>query len=295
MICGTRGSPLALAQTNIVVGMLDAAAEVRVIKTSGDLYRGQFGTDGATRGLFTKEIDIALEDCEIDIAVHSLKDVRLDFPFHMAIPQRGPAADVMVTRHPSFHAIPEGGRIGTGSPRRVTELRHMRPDLEPVPIRGNIGTRLEKVEELDGVVMAEAGLQRLALWGHNGYTFVRFPRELFIPAACQGTLAVACRKDDAEARKVVDTLRDEASTACAMAEREVMHAIGGNCHIPAGAWASVVGGDRMRIFAVINDPRNNRSYRDLAVGPLASGRAVARTLAASLLSKGADDVVGRFS
>lgn len=295
MICGTRGSPLARAQTDIVLGMLDADVEVREIRTSGDIYRGQFGKEGINKGLFTKELDMALESGEIDMAVHSLKDVRLDHPFHVVVPRRGPPADVMVTRHPAFHSIPEGGRIGTGSPRRATELRHMRPDLEPVPIRGNLGTRLEKVEELDGVVMAEAGLLRLGMVGHNDYTYVRFPPELFVPAAGQGTLAVACRRDDARTIRLVETIRDEAATACAMAELEVMRAIGGNCHVPAGAWASVLDNERMRIFAVINDLDARRSYRDFAVGPLDKGRALARSLAASLLSNGADDVVRSFT
>ena len=295
MICGTRGSPLALAQTKIILDMLEEDVEVKVIKTSGDVYRGQFGKDGATKGLFTKEIDQAMSDGEIDIAVHSMKDVRIDFPFHIVVPKRGPHCDVVVTRFPSFYSIPAGGRIGTGSPRRVTELKHLRPDLEVVPIRGNVGTRLDKVEELDGVIIAEAGLQRLGMWGYNNYNFIRVPPELFMPAACQGALAIACREDDMETKKVIETLRDETSTHCAMAEQEVMRAIGGNCHIPAGAWAKPIDKGQIRIFASINDPETNESFRDLVVGPMGHGIELARELADTLMSKGADKVVGSFT
>lgn len=294
MICGTRGSPLALAQTKMVLGMLGPDVEMKIIKTSGDLYRGQFGVDGATKGLFTKEIDMALASREIDIAVHSMKDVQMDYPFHIVVPERGPCCDVMVTRHQSFFAIPENGRIGTGSPRRATELRHMRPDLEVVPIRGNVGTRLQKAEELDGVVVAEAGLQRLGIWGHGSCNYIRFPPELFMPAACQGALAIACRRDDQRAVRALEKIRDETSTYCAQAELEVMRAIGGNCHIPAGAYASPIGGNKMRIFASINDPENNESYRDLAVGPITRGREIAQKLAQKLMSKGAEKVVRSF-
>ena len=294
MICGTRGSPLALAQTKMVLEMLGPDVEMKIIKTSGDLYRGQFGVDGATKGLFTKEIDMAMASGEIDMAVHSMKDVQMDCPFHMVIPKRGPCCDVMVTRHPSFFKIPENGKIGTGSPRRATELRHMRPDLEVVPIRGNVDTRIRKSEELDGVVVADAGLQRLGIWGQGGYNYIRFPPELFMPAACQGALAVVCRKDDQKTIMALEKVRDELSTYCALAELEVMRAIGGNCHIPAGAYASPMGGNTIRLFASINDPETNESFRDFAVGPITMGREMAHRLADTLMSKGAESVVRSF-
>jgi len=294
MICGTRGSPLALAQTKLVTQMLGADVEVKVIKTSGDIYRGQFGKDGATKGLFTKEIDQAMADGEIDMAVHSMKDVQLDFPFHVVVPSRGPYKDVMVTRYPSFFGIPENGRIGTSSPRRSTELKHLRPDLEVVPIRGNIGTRLEKVKELDGVIIAEAGLERLGMMDHDDYYYIRFPPELFIPAACQGMLAVACRKDDARTMSILEGIRDKDATSCAIAEQEVMRAMGGNCHIPAGAWAKVMKGGKIRMFACINDPDTNESFRDLIVGPIGKEKELARSLVDSLMAKGADRIARSF-
>jgi len=294
MICGTRGSPLALAQTKLVLDMIGADVEMKVIKTSGDLYRGQFGTCGATKGLFTKEIDAALANGEIDFAVHSMKDVSVDFPFHAVVPKRGPPCDVMVTRHSSFYAIPENGSVGTGSPRRATELMHLRPDLHVEPIRGNIDTRMGKVEELDGVIMAEAGLRRLSMWGHNDYNYIRFPPELFVPAACQGALAVACRKDDTNALKVLEPIRDLEATSCTLAEQEFMRAIGGNCHIPAGAYANLMEGNRIRILACINDPKTNESYRDLIVGPVGRECDLARFLVDSVMAKGAETVVGSF-
>lgn len=293
MICGTRGSPLAIAQTRQVLEALNMDVDIEVIRTSGDIYRGQFGKDGATKGLFTKEIDRALERGDIDFAVHSLKDVQVDYQFHIVVPKRGPHCDMLVTRHRSLDDLPEKATVGTGSPRRKTELMRLRHDLEIVPLRGNIGTRIDKASELDAVVVAAAGVERLGLMGAGGYNFTTLPAPAFMPAPCQGTLGIACRRSDIETRKVIERLRDAETTVCTLAEQEVMRAIGGNCHIPAGAWATVHG-DTIRVFASINDPGTGVSYRDYAQGPVGRARDIAHNLADWLLERGADKIVRSF-
>ncbi len=290
---GTRGSPLALWQARHVAERLRPLAaprpvELVVIETSGDVVRdlplSQIGGDG----VFTKEIQRALLMEVVDVAVHSLKDLPttpIDGLALGAVPARGPAGDVLASRrHACFDALPPGAVVATSSLRRRAQALHRRPDLTLAVIRGNVETRLRKLDEqgLDAIILAQAGLERLGLAGH--ITEILDPSWM-LPAVGQGALGLERRADDAAVAAVLGPLNDAATMAAVLAERALLRGLGGGCLVPIGARA-VVEGDRLTLRAAVLAPDGSRRVADEAEGPAAAAEAVGRGLAERLLARG---------
>jgi hydroxymethylbilane synthase len=261
LVYATRRSALALAQCRAFVASLRAAvpslatAELQVV-TSGDRIQDRPLAEIGGKGLFVKEIEEALLERRADFAVHSIKDVPGVLPDGLRIacvPRREDPRDVLVApRHGTLDVLPKGARVGTSSLRRMIALKTRRPDLEVVPLRGNVDTRLRKVDagECDAIVLARAGLLRLGLEGRA--TQVLEP-EVSLPAVGQGALGIECREDDAETLQALAFLHDPEAATCVAAERGVLVALGGDCKTPLGAYASRVG-DTIHLRAFLAQP-----------------------------------------
>ncbi|TPF85584.1 hypothetical protein BW13_09780 [Bifidobacterium sp. UTCIF-37] len=244
---GTRKSLLAMRQTELIIGMLrarvpDVEFQVVPIVTQGDRDRTSSLHVIGGKGVFVKEIERELEDGTIDFAAHSLKDVQPQLPEGLTIgctPVRDSPFDCLLSPLPlrSVDDLPTGARVGTNSQRRQAQLLNLRPDLEIVPIRGNIDTRIRKItsEHLDAIVLAEAGLNRLEpdTTGLNRLSL----RGTLLPAAGQGAMAVECRADDARTLELLARIDDAPTREAVTLERRFMRAIGGNCTLPIGAYA----------------------------------------------------------
>lgn len=250
IVVGTRGSKLALVQTNWVVEELKKANpgiefEIKIIKTKGDLVTHLPLHKIGDKGLFTKEIEQQLLDKEIDIAIHSMKDMPSKLPEGLKfanIPKREDPRDVLVLKegYKNIDDLPNGAKIGTGSKRRTYQLLKYRPDLEIIPIRGNIDTRIRKIEEenLDGVVLAAAGLIRAGLENHISY-FI--PPSIMLPAPAQGALAIEIRENDLVIENLVSHIKDELTEIQVAAERGFLTGVNGSCHVPMGAYCEIKG------------------------------------------------------
>ncbi|HZU82300.1 MAG TPA: hydroxymethylbilane synthase [Polyangiaceae bacterium] len=261
VVYATRRSALALAQCRALVARLQAAMpslearELQVV-TSGDRIQDRPLADVGGKGLFVKEIEEALLDGRADFAVHSMKDVPATLPSGLVVacvPAREDARDVLVApRHGTLDALPREARVGTSSLRRAVSLRAHRPDLQVVPLRGNVDTRLRKVDagECEAIVLARAGLVRLGLEARATEVL---SLELSLPAPGQGALAVECRSDDDEMRAALACVHDPAAALCVAAERGVLSAVGGDCKSPLGVHAEVVL-DSLRLRAFIARP-----------------------------------------
>lgn len=248
IIVGTRGSKLALIQTNWVVEELKKANpgiefEVKVIKTKGDLVTHLPLHKIGDKGLFTKEIEQHLLDKEIDLAVHSMKDMPSTLPEGLKfanVPKREDPRDVLVLKegYTNIDDLPKGAKIGTGSKRRTYQLLKYRPDLEIVPIRGNIDTRIRKIEDenLHGVVLAAAGLIRADLEERISYYI---PTDVMVPAPAQGALAIEIREDDSIIEDIVSHIKDEITEIQVAAERGFLTGVNGSCHVPMGAYCEI--------------------------------------------------------
>jgi len=264
---GTRGSQLALAQSRWVARRLEESwpgleVELRVIRTSGDAIQEVPLHALGGKGLFVKEIEEALLRGEVDLAVHSLKDVPAEIPEGLrlsAFPPRADPRDLVITREGGgLSSLPPGARIGSSSLRRQFQLRALRPDLEVVPLRGNVDTRLRRLREgkVDGVVLARAGLERLGL-DPGGEPLD--PGE-FIPAVGQGVLAVETREGDAEVEGILRVLDHHPTRVAVEAERSFLRSIGGGCQVPAGAYARLENG-RVLLLAFLATPDGSRFAR----------------------------------
>ncbi|MFH5926523.1 hydroxymethylbilane synthase [Roseomonas xinghualingensis] len=263
---GTRGSPLALVQARMVMAALDAVRpglplNEEIISTVGDRVQDRRLADFGGKGLFAKEIHEALLDGRVDFAVHSLKDLETELPSGITIacflPREDPR-DVLVLapscpvaeRALPFPNLPEGGRIGTASARRQAQLLHARPDLRVGLIRGNVRTRLERLEGGDFVatLLALAGLKRLGL-AHR--VTMPLDPEIMLPAAGQGIIAVTARENDHQTRATLAQIDDPAARAAATAERAVLRALEGSCRAPIGAFARSMPGDELLLTAMV--------------------------------------------
>jgi hydroxymethylbilane synthase len=242
---GTRGSPLALAQAHIVQAALRAAhgiiAEIVVIRTTGDKVQDRALAEIGGKALWTKELDRALLDGEIDCAVHSMKDVETFRPGRIAIAAILPRADVRdrLVGAESIEALKQGAIVGTASPRRAAQLKRLRPDIETVLFRGNVDTRLAKLAagEADATLLAAAGLERLGRHdvGHA------LPTNVMLPAPAQGAVGIEIRADDSRARTLIAVIDDPQSHACILAERALLAALKADCHSPVAALATLEG------------------------------------------------------
>ena len=258
---GTRGSNLALIQTNWAIDRLkekfpEVEFEVKIIKTKGDKILHLSLDKIGDKGLFVKEIESQLLEGEIDLAVHSMKDMPAEVVEGLkfaAVPKREDPRDVIILREGlnSFDELPIGATIGTGSKRRKYQLLRKRPDLNIVPIRGNIETRISKIESenLDGIVLAASGVIRADL---EEKITEFLPVDLMIPAPAQGALALEIRENDEELEKMIDAIRDEISQIQTDAERSYLAGIDGSCHIPMGAYCEV-NGDNLTLTGIFGD------------------------------------------
>lgn len=266
IIVGTRGSKLALIQTNWVVEALKKANpgiefEVKVIKTKGDLVTHLPLHKIGDKGLFTKEIEQHLLDKEIDLAVHSMKDMPSTLPEGLKfanVPKREDPRDVLVLKegYTNLDDLPKGAKIGTGSKRRTYQLLKYRPDLEIVPIRGNIDTRIRKIEDenLHGIVLAASGLIRADLEERISYYI---PTDVMVPAPAQGALAIEIRKDDSIIEDLVSHIKDEATEIQVAAERGFLTGVNGSCHVPMGAYCDIKG-DNITLTGLYGDEDGNK-------------------------------------
>ncbi|MEZ5405780.1 MAG: hydroxymethylbilane synthase [Verrucomicrobiia bacterium] len=252
-LIGTRGSALALAQTTWVKDQLqkkfpEQTFELRLIKTQGDQLQKQneattsSSTAPLSKGLFTKELENALLSKEIDFAVHSLKDLPTELTPELiiaAIPQRASAHDVLITRHETrFEDLPKNAYLATGSPRRQQELLRLRPDLQFISVRGNIDTRLKKLDQNSnwhGLVLAAAGLERLSLETSN-FKIIPLDYEILLPAPGQGALAIQTRANDSKSKAFAQSLDDFITRCCVETERQFLAGFGGGCQFPLGAY-----------------------------------------------------------
>lgn len=258
---GTRGSNLALIQTNWAIDRLkekfpEVEFEVKIIKTKGDKILHLSLDKIGDKGLFVKEIESQLLEGEIDLAVHSMKDMPAEVVEGLkfaAVPKREDPRDVIILREGlnSFDELPIGATIGTGSKRRKYQLLRKRPDLNIVPIRGNIETRISKIESenLDGIVLAASGVIRADL---EEKITEFLPVDLMIPAPAQGALALEIRENDEELEKMIDAIKDEISQIQTDAERSYLAGIDGSCHIPMGAYCEV-DGEKLTLTGIFGD------------------------------------------
>jgi hydroxymethylbilane synthase len=293
---GTRGSRLALAQAEWVRQRLAAAhprlrTELVVIKTSGDRVRDVPLRQVGGKGLFVKELESALGAGAIECAVHSLKDLPGELAAGLivaAVPEREDPADVVITRQPGgLAALPRGARIGTSSPRRAALLRALRPDLAVVDLRGNVDTRLAKLErgEVDALVLAAAGLRRLGI--APAHVEPCDPRE-FVPAIGQGALALESRPGAVADQ--LSAIEHRPSRQAVDAERAFLSAVGGSCVTPLAAHATIAGG-RLTLRALIAHPDGSRVVRGDVAGDVADGVRLGSALAERLLRDGGAELL----
>ena len=271
IVLGTRGSRLALAQAEITKEALlrsgaVEATDIRVIKTLGDQRLDLRLNDSGKsfeKGLFTKELEQALLSKEIDLAVHSLKDLPTEPVEHLivdAVLPREDPVDVLVSKIPGgLDALPKGSLMATGSPRRAQQITYLRPDIRICDVRGNVPTRLEKLvrnQEWSAIILARAGLRRLQLAPERErLSFLDislFVTDLtgLLPAAGQGAIALQCRANDSAVRSILSRVNDPASWDCVRAEREFLRLVGGGCNVPIGVYARVMG-DTMTLAAIV--------------------------------------------
>jgi hydroxymethylbilane synthase len=290
---GTRGSKLSRVQTELVADLIkqrhpDVKLDLTVITTSGDRDQRTplFSLD--QKGIFEKEIDQAVLEGQVDFAVHSMKDIPVfdaDSELVIAsVPERGSVADVLVSRDKRLKELRSGSKVGTSSLLRAAELRRMRPDLVPKPIRGNVETRIQKVDagEFDAVVLADAGLVRL---GMTGRISELLPIEDFIPAPGQGALALVARRDNLKVIELLKTVESPVAKGEIEAEREIVRILEGGCKVPIGALARAAD-DGIRIIAGIFSIDGKERILAERSGPAGRATVLAREIANELVAKG---------
>lgn len=302
---GTRGSALALWQANFIGDRLreSGGAEIEIVRvrTSGDRMQSssvakplaEYGAENIAKGIFIKELEDALLAGSIDLAVHSMKDVPTETPAGLAFPaitQREDPRDCLISRQGrTLKTLPFGARVGTSSLRRQAQLHHYRPDLEVSDLRGNVDTRIKKLEagEFDSIVLAMAGVNRLGLAGKITQVF---DEEIMLPAAGQGALGIETRSGDVQTTEIVAILDHTETRACITAERAVLRKLQGGCQIPLGALAHVRG-DTLHLEAAVLSLRGTEHVQSSEEGPVADAAAIGERLGASLLEAGADNIL----
>ena len=292
LVIGSRGSKLALWQANYIKGRLEALGEecrIEIITTSGDRFQSGPLKEIGTKGLFTKEIEEALLDKTIDLAVHSLKDMPTELPDGLqitAVPEREDARDVMIGR--KLGELPAAARVGTGSLRRVAQIQAARRDVTVEGIRGNVDTRLRKLDEgqYDAIVLAAAGLNRL---GWSERIAEHLPVDVMCPAVGQGALAIETRADGGYAMQAVARLDHPITHAAVTAERAVLKVLGGGCHVPIGAHA-VVDEGTLHLRGIVISPDGTRMVKRESYG--LDAMQVGTALGEELLAGGAREILG---
>lgn len=297
-LIGTRGSKLALVQTDYVIDKLKKAYpdddfEDVIIKTTGDIEQKKALDKIGSKGIFVKEIEDELLSGKIHMAVHSMKDMpdepAAGLTFAKAWKREDPRDVLVLKNAASLDELPQGAVVGTGSKRRKYQLLKLRPDLKVVGIRGNIDTRLRKLYDgeimLDGIVLAAAGIKRI---GRESEITQFFSEDEMIPAPAQGTLALELRADNAELMQKLDALSDEETDLCANVERDFLKQIGGNCHLPVAAYCDIVS-----VKDSSDDISKNSILRLLAMFGSEDGNSLARTEQVWDMTTDRNDIVGR--
>lgn len=298
LVIGSRGSDLALWQTNFVKRSLEDAFpelqfDIKIITTTGDRLLDTALSKIGDKGLFTRQIENSLLDGEIDLAVHSLKDLQTSQPEGLtigAVLKREKPNDVFISqKYNSIDELPNRARVATGSLRRKSQLLLYRPDIEIVEIRGNVPTRIKKLEEsgLDGMILAYAGIRRL---GFDGKIRQIIPFEIMLPAVGQGAMAVEIRTADAQTHEIAGVLDDVETRHCITAERAFLRRLEGGCQVPIGALAHVES-DQIRLEGMVGNPDGTKNLRGQRSGGIKEAEALGVRLAEGLLIKGAGEIL----
>ena len=267
--------------------------EKKLMTTKGDRILDAPLAKIGGKGLFTKELEAAMLDGEIDMAVHSLKDMPTELPGGLlisAVTKRMDAGDALVSpRFPSLRELPRGARVGTSSLRRKAQLLHARPDLDLRDLRGNVNTRLRKLDEgeFDAIVLAVAGLKRL---GFADRIAEVLPQSIVLPAVGQGALAVETREEDAKIRDIIAFLNDADTMNCARAERAFLARVEGGCQVPVGVYATMEG-EELAVEAVIASLDGKQFFRDVTKGPREEAEHLGTLLAEKLLDAGGREIL----
>jgi len=298
---GSRGSQLALWQAKHVAALLRARGyevEIEIIHTTGDKITdvplAQVGAKGGLgKGIFTKEIEEALAAGRVDLAVHSLKDLPTELPpgFEIAaITERQDPRDAFCSRlYSKIEDLPQNARVGTSSLRRQAQLKAIRPDLDIHPLRGNVDTRLGKLEqgEYDAIILASAGLKRL---GKTELTRQIIPAEIMCPAAGQGALGIEIREGDLITRERLAFLNDAAARAATTCERALLNRLGGGCQVPIGALAELRS-SKLHLDAIVADPDGSKLLRESRDGDLNRPERLGNEAGEALLRRGGDEIL----
>ncbi len=295
---GTRGSQLALWQAQFVKRQLahhfpDIEVNLKIIKTTGDAILDR-SLVGLGKGVFTKEIEVALHNGEIDLAVHSLKDLPTELPEGLciaAIPPREDPRDVLITSTgSSLEDLRSDAIIGTTSPRRKAQLLHIRPDLQVVDVRGNVDTRLRKLHEtdLDGIILAAAGIIRLQ---KEESIAQYFDTEQMVPAVGQGALAIEARNNDSVVEKLLAPLNDITTAAEITAERTLLECLDGGCQLPIGAYAKHIEGERLSLIGTVCHPEGKLRIVEKATGNIDKPEHLGKIVADKLCNSGAKELL----
>lgn len=299
LVVGTRSSQLALWQADYVISCLQQhypglEIEKRLMTTKGDQILNAPLAKIGGKGLFTKELETAMLEGEIDLAVHSLKDMPVVVPEGLvitAITERADPGDALVSpRYNSFEELPQGAKVGTSSLRRKAQLLHARPDLQIHDLRGNVNTRLRKMEEegFDAIILAAAGLKRL---GFQDRIRQLLPQTLCLPAVGQGALAIETRLADTATREMLDFLNDSATRACTTAERSFLAAVEGGCQVPVGVHAVMAEPEQLQVEAIIASLDGKTLLRDTLIGAADDAQQMGTELANKLLDQGGREIL----
>ncbi len=298
---GTRGSALALWQArSIARALLETSGvepEIVIIKTSGDKFQQTSFSQIGTKGIFIKELEDALLEERIDLAVHSMKDVPTELPEGLTIAAIGKREDVrdalLSSSGATLASLAQGARVGTSSLRRQSQLLYARRDLRVLELRGNVDTRIEKLKrgDYDAIVLAKAGLDRLGLSGNISQVL---PHEVSLPAAGQGAIGIETRTGDAETLRVLTALNDAESRSAVTAERAALAGLGGGCQVPIGAWGRVENG-KLALDVVVLSPDGMQRMWEKDSGAPEEGEAIGKRVAQKLRDGGAAALLERES
>lgn len=292
LVAGSRGSKLAMKQTKSIIKALGCKIEIKRISTRGDKITDVALAKVQGKGFFTREIDDALLAGEIDFAVHSLKDLPTDLPEGLviaAIPKRESAKDVLVGPYNDLTKLPQNAKVGTSSLRRRAEVLKLRPDANIIELRGNVDTRIRKLNEgkYDAIIVAEAGLKRL---GYKDYNVLS--PEIFIPAVCQGALAVTTRSKDKGLLKIMSKIEDPLTRITCDAERSFLTTLNAGCQIPAGAFSKIDLIEKTyHINGFISSIDGRQFVKRKEISPINDAKNIAIHLAHSLLNSGGSEIL----
>ena len=298
LIVGSRGSKLAITQTNNIIGLLKQKYqhidfEIMPIKTTGDKILDKTLNKIGGKGLFIKEIEEALKDKKIDLAVHSMKDVPHtiadDFEITVTTKREDPRDVILYKNSVDFKNLPLGFKIATSSLRRMVQLKRIFPNIDLEPIRGNIDTRINKLldNNIDAIVLAAAGLKRLNLLDFledKSINIYYLDTSRFIPAVGQGSLAIETRKEDKETQSIIDFLNDPDDSLCVSTERTFLKEIDGGCEIPIGAYARI-SQNKIMLSAFIGDETTYELYKGSLIGNFEDYESIGIQLAEAILNK----------